>query len=78
MTVKVAMMSVETNVFPLYEIEDGLKYTMNYSSRNLPVEKYLMLQGRYKHLKPDQIRAIQAETGRAWADLQEKAARKEG
>jgi len=78
MAVKVAMMSVETNVFPLYEIEGGLNYTINYYSRNLAVEKYLMIQGRYKHLKPDQIRAIQAETDRAWADLQEKAARKEG
>jgi pyruvate/2-oxoacid:ferredoxin oxidoreductase beta subunit len=78
MAVKVAMMSVETNVFPLYEIEDGLKYTINYRSRNLAVEKYLMIQGRYKHLKPEQIWAIQAETDRAWADLQEKAARKEG
>jgi pyruvate/2-oxoacid:ferredoxin oxidoreductase beta subunit len=78
MAVKVAMMQVETNVFPLYEIEDGLKYTNNYYSRNLAVEKYLMIQGRYKHLKPDQIRSIQAETDRAWADLQEKAVRKEG
>ena len=77
MAVKVAMMSVETNVFPLYEIEDGLKYTINYYSRDLAVEKYLMIQGRYKHLKTDQIRTIQAETDRAWADLQEKAARKE-
>ena len=77
MAVKVAMMSVETNVFPLYEIEDGLKYTINYRSRNLAVEKYLMIQGRYKHLKPEQIRDIQAETDRAWADLQEKATRKE-
>ncbi len=78
MAVKVAMMSVESNVFPLYEIEDGLNYTINYCSRNLPVEKYLMIQGRYSHLKPDQIQTIQAETDRAWADLQEKTARKEG
>ncbi len=77
MAVKVAMMSVETNVFPLYEIEDGLNYTISYYSRNLAVEKYLMIQGRYKHLKAEQIRDIQAETDRAWADLQEKAVRKE-
>jgi pyruvate/2-oxoacid:ferredoxin oxidoreductase beta subunit len=75
MAVKVAMMSVEANVFPLYEIEGGLKFTINHPSRNLPVEKYLMLQGRYKHLKKEEIQTIQAETDRAWADLQEKAAR---
>lgn len=77
MAVKVAMMSVETNVFPLYEIEDGLNYTISYYSRNLAVEKYLMIQGRYKHLKAEQIRDIQAETDRAWTVLQEKAVRKE-
>lgn len=76
MAVKVAMLSVETNVFPLYEIENGLSYTITYSSRNLPVEKYLMAQGRYQHLQPDQIQAIQAETDRAWVDLQGRAAKR--
>jgi pyruvate ferredoxin oxidoreductase beta subunit/2-oxoisovalerate ferredoxin oxidoreductase beta subunit len=75
MAVNVAMLSVETNIFPLYEIEDGLKYTINYNSQDLPVEKYLMTQGRYKHLKSDQIQVIQAETDRALADLQYKASK---
>jgi len=78
MAVKVAMLSVETNIFPLYEIEDGLRYTINHESRNLPVEKYLMVQGRYKHLKPDNIQSIQAETDRAWTDLKEKAEKHPG
>lgn len=75
MAVKVARLSVEANIFPLYEIEDGLRYTINHESNNLPVEKYLMTQGRYKHLKPEQIKSIQAETDRAWTDLREKAAK---
>ena len=73
MAVKVAMMSVETDVFPLYEIYGGLKYTINYHSRHLPVEKYLNLQGRYKHLKEEEINTIQAEVDRSWNDLQKKA-----
>ena len=76
MAVKVAMLSVETNVFPLYEIEDGLRYTINHEPLGLPVEKYLMTQGRYKHLKPEQIESIQAETDRTWTDIREKAAKK--
>jgi pyruvate/2-oxoacid:ferredoxin oxidoreductase beta subunit len=76
MAVKVAKLSVETNVFPLYEIEDGLRYTINYESLDLTVEKYLMIQGRYKHLKPEQIESIQAETDRTWIDIREKAAKK--
>ena len=75
MAVKVSLLSVETNIFPLYEIEDGLKYTITHDTRNLPVEKYLMTQGRYKHLKEEQIENIQAETDRSWADLQYRASK---
>ena len=75
MAVKVSLLSVETNIFPLYEIEDGLKYTITHDTRNLPVEKYLMTQGRYKHLKEEQIEDIQKETDRALADLQYRASK---
>ena len=47
--------------------------TITHVSRGLPVETYLSLQGRYKHLSED-IQAIQAETDRKWADLRDKAA----
>jgi pyruvate ferredoxin oxidoreductase beta subunit/2-oxoisovalerate ferredoxin oxidoreductase beta subunit len=76
MSPKVALSAVETNIFPLYEIVDGLDYTINRFSRNLPVEAYLSLQGRYKHLTPEQVRDIQAETDRRWADLKGKAAQR--
>jgi len=75
---KSAVAAVETNIFPLYEIVDGLHYNINHVSQSLPVETYLSLQGRYKHLAPEETRAIQTETDRAWADLQEKAARRKG
>lgn len=73
MAPKASFLAVETNIFPLYEIEDGLSYTINHQSRGLPVENYLSLQGRYKHLTPEQIREIQAEANRSWEDLREKA-----
>ncbi len=76
MSPKAGILSVETNIFPLYEIEDGERYTINHQSRGLPVEEYFSLQGRYKHLTPEQISEAQAETDRAWEDLQEKAAKK--
>jgi pyruvate/2-oxoacid:ferredoxin oxidoreductase beta subunit len=75
MAVKVAMLSVETNIFPLYEIEDGLKYTINYRSRRLPVERYLEVQGRYRHLKPEQTVLIQNEVDRSWEELSARAER---
>ena len=36
---KVSVAAVETNVFPLYEIFDGLHFTINHESKNLPVEQ---------------------------------------
>lgn len=73
---KVAVAAVETNIFPLYEIIDGLHFTINHFSKNLPVRTYLSLQGRYRHLTENEEEDIQQETDRAWADLQAKAARK--
>ena len=67
------MAAVETNIFPLYEIVNGLEYTINHESKCLPVETYLSLQGRFKHLGPEEIQSIQSEADRAWAELKRKA-----
>jgi pyruvate ferredoxin oxidoreductase beta subunit/2-oxoisovalerate ferredoxin oxidoreductase beta subunit len=75
MAPKVSTLAVETNIFPLYEIIDGLKYQITYNSKGLPVEEYLSVQGRYAHLSSEQIKSIQSETDRAWQDLKEKAAK---
>ncbi len=71
---KVAVAAVETNIFPLYEIIDGTEFTITHDSKNLPVETYLSLQGRYKHLTQNEIQEIQRETDRLWSDLRRKAA----
>lgn len=69
---KVAAAAVETNIFPLYEIHGGTDYRITHTPRGLPVETYLSLQGRYRHLGEKEIRSIQAETDRAWKDLQRR------
>jgi pyruvate/2-oxoacid:ferredoxin oxidoreductase beta subunit len=72
---KVTVAAVETNIFPLYEIFGGLDYVINYRSRGLPVETYLSLQGRYRHLRPEDVQSIQAETDRNWQELKKRAER---
>ncbi len=58
--VNVAKLAVETNFWPLYEIEDG-KYKINYINENpKPIEEFLKTQGRFKHLfkNPDNQHVI--------------------
>jgi pyruvate/2-oxoacid:ferredoxin oxidoreductase beta subunit len=75
MAPRVSTLAVETNIFPLYEIIDGLHYQITYWSKELPVEEYLLVQGRYRHLTPEQIHSIQTETDRSWQALKQKAGR---
>lgn len=74
MAPKVAALAVETNVFPLYEIEDGVRYRISYRSRGLPIEKYLSAQGRFRHLSTEQIQVLQTEVDRNWAEIQRREA----
>lgn len=71
MSVKLARLAVQTKMFPLYEVEDGVRYSINYEG-HLPVKDYLELQGRFKHLTPDDIDHIQYLTDEDWQLLLRK------
>ena len=50
-TIDVSDLAVDSLVFPLFEIENGTKLTINYRPKNIiPVKDYLASQGRFKHL----------------------------
>jgi pyruvate/2-oxoacid:ferredoxin oxidoreductase beta subunit len=70
---EVSILAVETNIFPLYEIEDGVRYTINHEPRRLPVQEYLLKQGRFKHLKEEEIKRIQKDADDEWNKLKLKA-----
>ena len=61
-TVDISKLAVETGMWILYEIEDGvLRITKRVNDRK-PVEEYLKLQGRFKHLKEPEIKKVQERT----------------
>ena len=66
---ELAILAVETNIFPLYEVENGSKITINHTPRRLPVQEYLSKQGRFKHLSEEQVRSIQMEADEEWDRL---------
>ena len=59
-----ARLAVESGLFPLFEAEDGEVTSVTKLRRQVPVEDYLRLQGRYAHLfrgagRPDIVARIQ-------------------
>lgn len=61
-TIKLARLAVQTGYFPLYEIENGEKWTLNLKLKERkPIAEYLKLQGRFRHLKEEEINWIQQE-----------------
>ena len=73
LTVKVARMAVESGLFPLFEAEYGRVTDRTPIRRQVPVEQYLELQGRFKHLfgDPPNTEAIAGIQAMADANIRE-------
>ncbi|NQU65136.1 MAG: pyruvate synthase subunit beta [SAR324 cluster bacterium] len=70
-SVKTARLASQTNVFPLYEVEKGLEYKLNFQG-DRPVKDYLSIQGRFKHLKDSDFDHIQKNVDKDWDILKRK------
>jgi len=68
-----ARLAVETGVFPLYEIEDGHRVTLNGPPKTRPVRDYLEVQRRYRDLEPAAVDTLQQEVDEGWARLTARA-----
>lgn len=71
--VKISRLAVKTGAFPLYEVEEGIKYTINYGYEGVPIKEYLLPQRRYRHITEEQIENVQEHILRKWEILQKKA-----
>lgn len=72
--VTVSRLAVDTCMFPLYEVEDGTRFRITKKvTKKKPVEEYLKLQGRFRHLFKGDCREdlakIQQEVDAKWEYL---------
>ena len=72
-SIKVARLAVTTNVYPLYEIFNGSRLVLKDNPKPKPVEKYLMAQGRFRHLDEKAVQLIQDQADRDWDLLSKRA-----
>ncbi len=76
--IKVGRLAVKTGIFPLYEVENG-QYKLNLSLSKLePVENYLKMQGRFRHLTEGTIKEIQEKVTLEYNKLVALASRSSG
>jgi len=69
-TIKIARLSVDSGLWPLYEILDGRRLRLTYKPKELkPVAEALKLQGRFRHLTDETINIIQTKTKENWERL---------
>lgn len=83
LTIELSRLAVQTCFWPLYEVKD-MKYRFTGLSRliaeekknKVPLEKYLKMQGRFKHLFSEKFKnllpEIQGRVDTQWNELKEK------
>ncbi len=70
--IEVSRLAVRTGVFPLYEFRDGRYHFTKEIKKRKPVEEYLRLQGRFKHLTPADVAEVQALVDKEYEALEAK------
>lgn len=68
-TIQLGRMAVQSKVFPLLEVENGVTWRVTMEPKGEPVGPYLRRQGRFKHLTDEQIEEIQKQVDLRWEML---------
>lgn len=78
LTVKVSKLAVQTRLFPLFEVENGTKITINKRPRMRELREFIQLQERFRHLTEEDMVQVQREVQRRWERLNHMAGFAEG
>jgi pyruvate/2-oxoacid:ferredoxin oxidoreductase beta subunit len=67
--IEVIRLAVNTRIWPMLEIEEGVYKLTRKPRKEIPVIDYLKLQGRFRHLTEDQVNEIQEMVNFNWQRL---------
>lgn len=68
-TIKMSRLAVKTRVFPLIEVENGIRYKINQKPRELPIEQYIVAQNRFKNISKEELIEFQRIVDERWEHL---------
>jgi len=68
-TIAIGRLATDTGVFPLYEVENGRYHITRKAGTLKPIEEYLRAQGRFRHLTPADVAAVQEQVRAGWDRL---------
>ncbi|UCG51593.1 MAG: pyruvate synthase subunit beta [Candidatus Latescibacterota bacterium] len=68
-TIELARLATESHLFPLLEVYDGERWEIAKPQRVRSVADYVKLQGRFRHLKDEDIEKMQKEVDENWERL---------
>jgi pyruvate/2-oxoacid:ferredoxin oxidoreductase beta subunit len=71
LSIELTRAAVQTRIFPLYEVEDGTKYSISVLPESFtPVSRFLSRQGRFADLSAEAVRHFQSRVESRWRQLQ--------
>jgi pyruvate/2-oxoacid:ferredoxin oxidoreductase beta subunit len=74
LTIEMGRMAVRGRVFPLLEVENGIRWRFTEEHPGDPIAPYIRAQGRFRHLDDAAIERIQAEIDARWEYLSRQVA----
>jgi pyruvate/2-oxoacid:ferredoxin oxidoreductase beta subunit len=68
-SIALSRLAVDCNLFPLFEIENGVKYKITHQSAGKKIDEYLKIQGRFRHISDKEKELLQSEADQLYLTL---------
>lgn len=65
-TIEIGRLAVQSRVFPLLEVENGVDWRFTAEHPGDPIDTYIRAQSRFRHLSDDAIASIQCDVDARW------------